>query len=101
MTTTEPTTTALPSWDEMTDLDKGAALMHAHKRDWEGASYAVENYPAEYFDHPALLALDERDASQHAARVTKGWQDWELDEVRCLYDVAMRADDARRFGAGA
>jgi hypothetical protein len=88
---TEPTT-ALPSWDEMSDLDKGAALMHAHKRDWEGVSYAVENYPAAYLDHPALIALDEKAASGHAAEVTDGWDDWDPDEVARLYDLACYTD---------
>jgi len=92
-------TTTLPTWDEMTDLDKGAALLHAWKRNWEGVSYAVEHYPAEYFDHPALLELDSKDASQHAARVTKGWADWDLDEVDRLYDAALDADRARRAAA--
>lgn len=85
----EPTTTEIPTWEQMSDLDKGAALMHAHKREWEGASYAVEHYPAEYFDHPALLALGEKAASKHAARVTKGWDDWDPDEVARLYDLAV------------
>ena len=89
-------TTTLPTWDEMSDLDKGAALMHAWKRSWEGPSYAVENYPAEYFDHPALLALDSKDACQHAAKATKGWRDWDTDEVDRLYNAALDADRARR-----
>lgn len=85
-------TTTLPTWDEMSDLDKGAALMHAHKRSREGAPYAVEHYPAAYFDHPALLALGEEAASQHAATVTKGWRDWDPDEFARLYDLACYTD---------
>ena len=27
----------LPTWEQMSDLDKGAALLHLHKREWEGA----------------------------------------------------------------
>lgn len=88
---TEPTTTALPSWEDMTDLDKGAALMHAWKRSWEGPSYAVENYPAEYLEDPRLMSLEPREACAHAARVTKGWQDWDVDETTRLYDDALGA----------
>lgn len=83
----------------MSDLDKGAALLHAHKRGREGARYAVEHYPAEYFDHPALLALDAKAASAHAAKVTGGYNaacdrlGWQ--EVARLYDKALDADSAR------
>lgn len=66
------TTIELPSWDEMPDIDKGAALRHAWKRSWEGASYAVSDFPCEYVEHPGLVALDSRDACAHAALVTKG-----------------------------
>ena len=48
----------LPTWAQMSDLDKGAALLHLHKREWEGADYAEENYPARYFEHPALTSLN-------------------------------------------
>jgi hypothetical protein len=88
MSTTE---TTLPTWDEMSDLDKGAALMHAWKRDWEGAVYAVDNYPAEYLEDPVLMRLDAREACRHAARVTRGWQDWDVDEFQRLYDAALDA----------
>jgi len=90
--------TTLPTWAEMTDLDKGAALLHLHKRDWEGDEYAEENYPAEYFDHPDLAALSPRDACRHAVSVEddadragalKG------DEYMRLYDLALDADRAR------
>jgi hypothetical protein len=90
---------ALPGWDEMTDLDKGAALLHLHKREWEGEDYAEENYPARYFDHPALTALSAPAACRHAASVepdadragaTRG------SEYERLYNLALDADDARR-----
>ena len=58
---------ALPGWDDLSDLDKGAVLLHNHKREWEGEVYAEENYPASYFDHPALVALSPIGASRHAA----------------------------------
>jgi hypothetical protein len=95
MTTTE---TTLPTWNEMTDLDKGAALLHLHKRDWEGADYAEENYPARYFDHPALVALSERDACRHAVSVEMDASDAGAlrgEEYERLYDLALDADRAR------
>ena len=78
MSTNEPTTT-LPTWDEMSDLDKGAALLHAWKRDWEGPAYAVENYPAEYLENPVLMRLDDREASRHAAASRA----WASGEAQC------------------
>ena len=95
MSTTE---TALPKWADMSDLDKGAALLHLHKRDWEGPEYAVENYPARYFEDPALTALSPREACRHAVSV-------EDDAERAgalhgagyerLYGLALDADHAR------
>lgn len=90
--------TQLPTWSELTDLDKGAALLHLHKRDWEGADYAVDNYPARYFDHPALTALSPLNACRHAVSVE---DDAELagalrgEEYDRLYDLALDADRAR------
>lgn len=97
MSTTE-TAPALPTWAEMSDLDKGAALLHLHKREWEGSDYAIENYPAEYFEHPALTALSERDACRHAVSVEN---DADLagalggGEYERLYELALAADRAR------
>lgn len=90
--------TALPTWAELTDLDKGAALLHLHKREWEGADYAVENYPARYFDHPALTGLDERAACRHAVSVEADADRAGAlsgDEYERLYDLALDADRAR------
>jgi hypothetical protein len=64
-------TTTLPTWDEMSDVDKGAALLHLHKRDSEGADYAVENYPVVYYDDPRLTALESREACRHAVSVSR------------------------------
>lgn len=88
----------LPTWDEMSDLDKGAALLHVWKREWEGAAYAVEEYPCEYFDHPALTALTREQACEHAEAVTGGHENilTELgDEHERLYDAALDADRKR------
>lgn len=82
----------LPTWEQMSDLDKGAALLHLHKREWEGAGYAEENYPARYFEHPALTALSANAACRHAVSVEddadragalKG------EEYIRLYDLAL------------
>lgn len=92
-------TAALPGWADMTELDGGAALMHLHKRDWEGWEYAVENYPARYFDNPALLALSPQDASAHAASLADAdglIPGVSLNETDRLYDLALDADRARR-----
>jgi hypothetical protein len=92
------TETTLPTWAEMTDLDKGAALLHLHKRDWEGEDYAEENYPARYFDHPALTALTEREACRHAVSVEDAAERAGAlrgAEYERLYDLALAADHAR------
>lgn len=86
---------ALPGWDDISDLDKGAALLHLHKRQWEGASYAIENYPARFFDHPALTDLADEDASRHAARMYRRADDLPASEHERLYDLALAAADKR------
>jgi len=60
---------SLPTWDQMTDRDKNIAMWHVYKRESDGASYAVEEYPAEYRDHPDLVALDYNEACDHAKNV--------------------------------
>lgn len=87
----------LPSWEQMTDLDRGAALLHLHKRRVEGAAYAVEEYPVSYFDHPALLALDDEDACDHAAGLEcqgASFNKLGADEYHRLYDMALDAERA-------
>jgi hypothetical protein len=81
----------LPTWDEMSDLDKGAALLHDHKRESEGADYAVENYPCSYIEDPRLTALDGEDASEHAAEVCGDdvFERLGAGEYRRLYDLAL------------
>lgn len=81
----------LPGWDEMSDLDKGCALLFDHKADSEGSDYAVENYPCRYRDDPRLVALDRRDASEHAAEVC-GDDVFDRiggEEYERLYDLAL------------
>jgi hypothetical protein len=88
----------LPTWGEMSDLDKGAALMHLHKRDVEGVSYATQHYPCRYLDSDVLVALSPRDASLHAADVGAAAFDGWGDEGSRLYDLAL-AEDERRYKA--
>lgn len=85
----------LPAWDEMTDLDKGAALLHLHKREWEGAEYAESDYPCRYFDDPALLALAPLEACRHAVSVEADADALSDSENERLYDAALDADRAR------
>jgi hypothetical protein len=88
----DPTTKiALPAWDEMSDLDKGAALLHNHERDEEGVGYATEHYPCRYIDDPRLIALDRIDASNHAAEVcgSDAFNRLGDDEYMRLYELAL------------
>jgi hypothetical protein len=85
----------LPTWDELSDLDKGAVLLHLHKRDYEGISYTVENYPARYLDDPRLTTLDGRAASAHAAQFRDLTDKLDVDEYERLYDAALAEPDRR------
>lgn len=60
---------AQPTWDQMGDNDRGAALLHLWKRGWEGDQSAVANHPCRYLEHPTLVALSPARASAHALRV--------------------------------
>ena len=93
--TAETAESPLPAWSELTDLDKGAVLLHLHKRGREGADYAIDNYPARYFDHPALTVLSERDACEHAASMAGSAGELSFAEEERLYDLALDADRAR------
>jgi hypothetical protein len=91
-------TVKLPAWAELTDLDKGAALLHLHKRDWEGEEYAESDYPARYFDHPALTALSPLAACRHAVSVELDADDagaLKMPEYERLYNLALDADRKR------
>lgn len=82
-------------WAEMSDLDKGAALLHLHKRGYEGAGYAVENYPVQYFDDPRLTGLDRRAACRHAATFAREAEQLADDDYRRLYELALAEPDRR------
>jgi hypothetical protein len=91
--TETPSPALLPDWDDMTDLDKGAALLHVWEREWEGAEHAMAESPCRYLRAPVLVALDPRAASEHAWAVTGGW-DAISDKIgpaerTRLYDVAL------------
>lgn len=86
---------ALPGWDEMSDRDKGAALMHLHKREHEDHSYAVENYPCKYIDDPRLTVLDVKDACGHAAQFDYMVEDMDGDEHERLYNLALDHERGR------
>lgn len=92
--------TALPTWDEMPEPDRGAALMFAWKVHWERSrSYAKSNYPVRYVEHPLLTAFDLNDADdrntacRHATAVCGTWAEarerWGAGEVQRLYDLAL------------
>jgi hypothetical protein len=85
----------LPAWADLSELDKGAALLFLSKRENEGTEYAIENYPARYFDHPALTALDDRDASEHAISVQDDADALLAGDCERLYDLALDADRKR------
>jgi hypothetical protein len=90
----------LPGWDDLSDKDKGAVLLHLHKREWEGPEYAESDYPCRYFDHPALTALTPAEACAHAASlgpaVAALMAANEDDEwYTRLYDAGLDADRAR------
>jgi len=92
----------LSAWDEMSDLDKGAALLHVWKCSWEGVSYAGREYPARYLESPVLMALDRVAANKHARAVTGGWDAINnrigVAEAERLYDAALEADRKRILG---
>lgn len=90
----------LPSWEEMGELDRGAALLHVWKCRREGARYAREHYPARYLEHQRLVILGPDLACRHAVTVTGTWDGavdrLGMDEVERLYDAALAEDDRRR-----
>jgi hypothetical protein len=96
-------TGGLPGWAQMTDLDKGAALLHLHKRQWEGADYAESDYPARYLENPALVALAPAEACRHAVSVKPDAYEALFAakgalgpaEYDRLYDLALAADRAQ------
>lgn len=77
----------------MSDLDRGAVLLHLWKRQWEGPDYATAEYPCKYIEHPTLMSLTRGQACAHAVAV--GVDDETMfdmlgeDEHTRLYDLAL------------
>ncbi len=94
------TTTTLPAWIHLSDVDKGAVLLHLHKREWEGAQYAIEEYPARFFDHPALTDLERREACAFAVSMRAFANILDQTERTRLYELACD-EPARRCLWGA
>ena len=90
-----PDDSSLPAWAELSDLDKGAALLFLYERDWKGEDHAIANNPARYFDDPRLTALSPRDACRHAICVEDDAGEVRLDVIARLYNNALDADEAR------
>lgn len=61
--------TALPSWDEMTDMDRSAAIAYAWLCYRRGVPFAIQDGPCTYVDAPELVALDAIAAYRHALAV--------------------------------
>lgn len=97
---TAPTRQVVPAWDDMPDVDKGAALLHVWQVDWEGDEYARAEYPAKYHEHPMLTALSSVQACEHAYEVTGGheaiFDRLGVAEYERLYDLALKHNADRR-----
>lgn len=89
------TTATLPAWVDLSDVDKGAVLLHLRKREWEGAQYAIEEYPARFFDHPALTGLEPREACAFAVSMRSFTRPLSNEERARLYDLALDEPDRR------
>lgn len=93
---------SLPSWDDLSDVDKGCVLMFLQKVEVEGEEYARENYSAQFVDNEVLVALVSADAcdyaigfeDQHSAESVLA-EGGDLDEWQRLYDLALAATRAR------
>lgn len=89
----------LPAWDDMSDLDKGAALMFVWKAHWErDYAYAREHYPVRFVDDPRLVRLGPVEACRHASLVTGGHtralDRLGVDEHQRLYSLAHAHESA-------
>jgi len=84
----------LPTWDIMTELDKGCALLFVWKVHWEKSfPYAKNNYPCQYKEHPDLRSLDKAPSCRHARIVTGGYKEVYKklggEEFHRLYNMAL------------
>ncbi len=79
----------LPVWDELSDIDKGNALMFVWKCHWEKSyAYARDNYPATFTDQPVLRDLPRNIRCQYAKNVCRG--DVSYAQVMNTYDVIRK-----------
>lgn len=56
------------TWDELSDLDKGAILLFLIACETDGTSYAREHYPVKFLEHPELTELSTNEANDFALR---------------------------------
>ena len=83
---------SVPSWDDLTDHDKGAVIVYLRMREDEGRSYADENYPVCFRDNETLKSLSQHAANRYALLVIGTLSHIEktlgLQETYRLYDLA-------------
>lgn len=89
------------TWDDLSDLDKGAVLMFMHKVEYEGEDYALENYPVRFIEHPELLEMSQDEANDFALTfedlLEEGvpGDDEAGTEFQRLYELALKHDRER------
>lgn len=81
----------LPQWAELSDLDKGCALLYLHKADYEGGDYARVHYPAKFLDNPLLASLPPGGACDYAEVFEEAALELHDAEHARLYDAALAA----------
>ncbi|MEU8310458.1 hypothetical protein AB0C84_43530 [Actinomadura sp. NPDC048955] len=59
----------LPGWDEMSDYDRGWALLHVYERDKRGTQHALTYSAPRFADDPRLSSLSAEAASAHATKI--------------------------------
>jgi len=82
----------LPGWDDLTDLDKGAAILQARYPGWP-------HLQPPYFDHPVLLSLGTGAGHRYAVRTAIGRRMPDAEVTRLL-NLASAAHRARRAQPG-
>lgn len=87
--------TGLPTWDELTDRDRGAAIMHCWARHTQGVIHAREHAPATFWDDELLTALTPYEACRYTAELCGSYAEitdrlGEAERER-LYQAALDA----------
>jgi hypothetical protein len=93
--------TDLPRWQDMSDLDKGAALPYLYAREYHGEEYARDEYPVKYLDDPHLVALNRLDACNHAVSLDYEAGRLSTDEFARLSTLAHLEAERRAYLADA